>query len=1627
MAQLDDKTSYLSFVNIYEFLLHSRKELQNNDIFELINQYLKNNQDILLQVSKYSENVELQNLDSYDYFTLRGYTYSISKDTYDDAVNLSNILDVNVHECIRTISQLNFRLSVTENKNYVCSQSILRERNATLDVLLMLINNERIPIIESTYLELIFSQRDFICIDLVNLLSRIVSRLCKINDIIDDIKISELSISYDLIYITNILKVISILTLNAPLNTPFINKWFQFLQDTNYILVIDKNNKIPRDTINQLEALITLNTMLILGLNTTTNSIDISSPFFKDATVLKFINTTLMEYPSNPIILYYWSFILYMHSYLLEEYPEDNVEFVGKVFGEVSLSHMVTVFASKAESLGVFSFIRKISKILSSDKFYAIILVSFLRFSLNFISLNCETSETIKEVLMNGPIDFVENFLTDSEFEKKMVLLKAKLPLLEDALIPMINLTLTHPEFAHFEWKSLSTYTQKIKLSDFDYDIVDEDCAVESSNIIILKSELLVNPPMESDPNLLLSIPKGTRGKLLPMESYDQDVIIFFYKYNGWSLLGRLFQSTCNIYLGNFEMFDEKTTKNLLTSIIDLVTNTIGGNIPLSRSTEVLEYLSKQVADEDVVSLILKLFEKSLHSRDIQIFHSCLKFIIGLIPNFSHLVWSHLARSDLIGKPGKLSMISTILGSVELTNGDYNITIEFIRFTKLLISNSLHHKHEFPDRIKTNILGRMTIHLVHIYESYRYWKYTDIGQKYEIGILLTSLFNKIIYNFYGIDSSSLPDKKITKVLKESASYLVEIFLGSESPDIRSVNSLINTLVSLTSSEICIVTTDLFRPCYHDLLIHSFELANLLILVRGMLQLPSSTLEKSIFSKSHHLVKSYVSQHNYRTKIIRLLTNLVRNPWDNELPSLVAYIGPENSKSFVNALIFDLQTPLKDYNILNGIYEFFSAIIKGKQDRLAILFLTGNLINCGEKEMDAINKSHDKNAKSILSILKINALQLDTYPKDVTSHLLNAISFAFNIWTSAKNNESDKTLILTLVKRLKTFRSEPPNDLYANEQIIELTKNYELISRIAEICALYMFTSSSPTSPIFDLLNENNLDIMIRQIFQIDGYNKQLHESLATEFHQTWPTVSLNKFVLSPAFRSNQLYYDSVYDVNLMDQFFVDDAKWFGTDNEKGYRAKVIEASINLQYVTTQLNTVKSWTMLLTSFIKKNPTPLKDIFIDIVIHLLDVNIEKGIETPVFSEAYLSRIELSFYILYSFLKTSKEISKKSLADILLKLIKLITSKEIDFTVNISRSTMSNYYRPLIRSVLIVLSLAKSDIHLIELISDQLLEFFELVFSKGVSLILSEILAEINTSHINGGDIIILNMAERIQDLLLLLSLFTGIKRLSPPNSFCMILASSLTEVGTLKAILNLYSRSHQFKLNDELILADITLTFISELCLMELIAEKLISNGLFSVLLESPISVSIQRGYIRSEDSLRIHNIWSNGLLCIILQVLSKFGHQILPECCVFISYFTKQLKSTILSWSSSSLSISSSLIQETSQIIFLQKMLTALNYQQYLTRSHMSHKSPDETNLIELIPGLDTEKERKELSNTFKHLLTHPKYLNSRVVPTTVEELRILDDDESRVEFVENITNDIKGLQESLFQDLREKR
>ncbi|CCH45321.1 Nucleoporin [Wickerhamomyces ciferrii] len=1547
--------------------LDALKSPHDLDRLKSLDKFLEDNKEFLLGASILTENIS-EELPKAEDFTIRGSSFKVTEAQKTYATTISNILGINKKEALKIIAETSKRNpeinDVTKTKKYSNEEikreveqkntklfisSILRERRTAIKLLRVLVSDNSLPIIEKKFSEKVFQ-------DGGELISTAISSLEKLTDSIteNDSKYSEIIASENALAIIEILKLLVFVLIVVSTTSSNVVKWFGVLQSNDFFAVLKES--IPFEFYEEIDALKSVLSLLFLGLNTNDALFDPFSPFILDSVAVKKINKILVNSPVDPLINYAWSISIYG--------IEDSK--AGEIFGD-SFNEINEYFAVKAAEQDVFKVIEKVHQILHYDNLYSAIVSSFLIAVTPFIKLTDKTSHTYLTVFKDAPDTFVEKLFTNEDTERILFLAKAKFP---EIIIPYLRLLTINGAFAHDELSKLSTYMHTISSQSLDYENEPE------TDSIVLKSGLYVNPPYEQNKDVLLYLPDSTRGKLVPTTDPKTEAAIFHYNYNGWALIGRVLQ--------NIVGFAED--EELLLTILELIGNTIS-SVDLDTSVDIFESLSSFVDNGDIVEIILKLFEQSLHQKHTPALKLIVDILIGLVNNFPQIVWSHLARSDLLEHGGRGGLIATILGSIETVNGEYDFTIALLKLYNELVSNALSFPEDYTTQ-RNEILPKFTSHAIQIFENFIYWNYKISSQKFQIGTLIIDTFSRLLYSVYGIDPDSDIKSKVTKVLAQPAEKVIKSFTNSF-PDVRTIKPILAALNFLVQTPGTFDTSGSVGFWYDQWVRNSLVFSKLVLSIRSVIGSTPSTLEKSLFAEAPALIDAYSQHTDLRGDILQLLTQLVSASWPADPPSLLSHLGEHHTSVLLASISSDLELKYDDFKVKKYLYDFFSAVIEGNQKGLSMIFLNGRDIRDTEKKQ-----------KTVLGILKNNVTHLDYYPESLSIHLVEAIAHAFNSWSS-KKEESDVEFITTLVNKLKDFQATN-SETRDEREIIQNCYKYMLNSRVAEICALFIFTSKEEKSarPITDLLSGSTIVELIKPLYQPFGYRVSLHENLNRNFEDKWPTYSLKQFIRSPLANSTRYGENAVYDLRLLDDILGLNEYWAGSENSSGYRGEVISASLNLQYVSSQISAAKSWGALLTAYVKKYKSTSS--FVEIIKKLLQANIDEGAKVPIFEEVYRVRIELSFFFLYS-ITSSRKLEEKEITDILSLTLQLVTSADVDFLGSILMNK-SDIYRPLLRIISSLLTAAKNNTKIVENLSTDLLNFFEIVIAKGTSVILGNVQAEIKTPEIGG----------KVEDLYLIISLYKGLIASKPPTSFTTKLSTILVDFGTLKAILNVYSSSHLLKINNEPLFADLTLTFMLELASVDSIAEQLISSGLFSTLIQSPISLVIQEGNITVQSAPRYHNIWSNGLLAIILILLSNFGARLLPEILVFVNYFAKQITSTLQSWSQDSLAITVPALQETEQIIILQKVLKVLSRDYGMNLNNMQQQS------TEIIPELDSKRGRKTLSDAFTHLLAHPKFLTSRIIPTTLEEQRSFEgEDKIRTPLVEQLASQISELKQSL--------
>ncbi|KAK6205529.1 nucleoporin [Scheffersomyces amazonensis] len=1560
--------------------------------------------------------------------TLRSIIYTdITSTNIHDSKNLYKILDLNGNEILRVISQSykrnpEFKTSQSnklksklpddraknqENKRLIIyTRRILKERRLILKIVNELLNNKT----NSTKSRTIQNLGKELYLSSEYLIKVIQALKVTIESIISKSYITGISKQLDdIIYCENILFAIELckVTVDLVFQNPRIEnkarlEWFKLMNNYSFGAILDSYIEY-NESLSILQSLMSIISIQFLDLDnsydTTTTNQTTGTTFVSDVEVVKqlhdYISSSIII---NPTVLYSWLLILLRKLYFIQEFPtiESSHKFIKSISIE-ELDSYINELSNKCAKLDIFGHIKELSQILKFNDIYAAILSGIIISSLPVITINDNISDCIASVLKLAPNSIITKFFDNESSINAIILARAKFPI---QITPYLKLASINGNFALEEFNELKSYIHLFNREDF---LKSHEIDQDNTDLVKLSQLIDVYPPYESNKKISFMFDKGTKAKILPSSNPNEVLVTFLYKYSGWALLGRVLQNTSKLF-GNKDHEKLQFIINILQLLISVVKDNSNDEIK-----QVLDSMSAYTEDSDIIEVILRLLEQGLHARNVEVITLVIDLLTQLMPIYSYRIWPCLAKSSLLSHDGKEGIISTIFGSIEMNSGEYKLTTSIIYLTDTLVENCLSLIEDYPLKSKSIILSKFIQHLLLVFESSTYCKFKHPFENLQIGVLSLDIFSNILAAVHSINSIN----KVTNVFGEAANIILESFLVTSEEYARSTSPILQLIKSFPDILTVYEINDISGFWYDNWIRCSLTFSQLIIRIRSNLNSPPSAFEIHLFTLLPNLVAAYSQFDTYRKEVLDLITCLTNGKWEKDKPSLLSHLGEYYSQVLFHSVAVDLDNSFDDYKIKVSLYDFICAVMGGDQEGLSVLFLSGRDV-FGDFTNTPTTTTTKKNI-SLLQIMKKNVRDMKYYPNSVSLPLVDAISLTLNSWTAGHNTENDNEFINELINRL-TQDININGELISSDDYLLQCYELKLASKIAEVLSLYLFTSKNQqiNDIIFEFMASDKFSKLAKNKFIVSGYRPSLQTNVQTSFTSLFPQFELYQFT-STLNKRNRFGISTLYNLPLMDNLFHTQTAW------TQLREQVIASSINLQYLDAQISSSKSFGALITSYCRKFNGPLSLKLLDFVIHLLNTNINEGLASTIFEEVYQERIELAFYLFYS-LYSKGELKNKSeqIFEVIKYSLDLLSSSSMNFLPSLASSR--GYYRSLLKIIYCALSLIQEDSGILIEYLSIFRDLFELIFTKGTRTLLIELQNEVYLSKSSGKNHKSTKLNDKIDDLMIILSILKVFVNMKSSLALHNEMALLVEENETIKALLNLYSFSHTIEVNDEHIFAQLSLMFIQELMSFEIIAEKCINSGLFVVLVESSISKIIKNGNLSESNGGQYHALWTNGILPIIIISLSKLGSSILPEICVALQLFSKQIESCIQSWSedSSSIRISTSTVAETSQIILILELLKSLNVTAYLNDGNINNNDIDIDIDIKVLPGLESESKREEFIQCISNLLKHPKFLTSRVVPSSSEERRIIEaGGEVHDKFVNDLINEIRSLKEYL--------
>ena len=394
-------------------------------------------------------------------------------------------------------------------------------------------------------------------------------------------------------------------------------------------------------------------------------------------------------------------------------------------------------------------------------------------------------------------------------------------------------------------------------------------------------------------------------------------------------------------------------------------------------------------------------------------------------------------------------------------------------------------------------------------------------------------------------------------------------------------------------------------------------------------------------------------------------------------------------------------------------------------------------------------------------------------------------------------------------------------------------------------------------------------------------------------------------------------------------------------------------------------------------------------------------------PITNLIFTERAEFAFIILRKLSLQPARAGIGPLYEGVLKYVwKAILNQKPEFRRALSTGEDIGYYRSLLRTLYMALlaQQARTDVLPVQ-ICYMILDMLNLVVAQGFMDLAQAAQARPDTTN--------------PEDIALITGILQASLRLNGIEVIHGGVGMHVSDQGTIRAATTLYSWAEQIGAstngNNDPVYGELAVLFLLELSYVPLLAEQLAVEPLLELLLTSNLSHTIRNtmtaGLNNPLQYHRLHNIWSRGLLPILVNLLAAIGPRIGPDVVRFLSFFGRQMEALVDSWGQRGNAITLAAIRETEALVGLIEILRAWGIETPSQRkgqrklnlnANTNGADIDMTNSItssdEIAWGqLNTEGadrirfDKGTILEGVEYLLNHRNYLASLVVPTTLEE------------------------------------
>ncbi|KAL7626047.1 hypothetical protein AAE478_002817 [Parahypoxylon ruwenzoriense] len=1021
-------------------------------------------------------------------------------------------------------------------------------------------------------------------------------------------------------------------------------------------------------------------------------------------------------------------------------------------------------------------------------------------------------------------------------------------------------------------------------------------------------------------------IPAGTYGRFIVDEGRIARVE---YEHSALALLGKrldanLTANKYNMELGELTTEETEEAISLFATLIRM--ECLRAPASAGSSPEASEAGLAIVAEasralprtKDIISVVCDTLDVLLDgdpdSRGLSALVACLQFLHAVLPICPGRVWSYMSRCTILSNQDQGGRLARLVGNLDLSGVQFEFLVSAIRLFSSLIDSAMSSSVRRKTGMKTNsrqkqnhdawlgvsdkIVSQISFSVVRVamdvLESSSTWRFSSDLDRMVLIRDVVPIMDKVAFYTFSMDDVNAKDTRtfIMSALEPAAKYVIDSFLSPSAGSLR-IQPLLVTLVTATQpfgSTIYANMSEAFRAQTEAVL----GLAKSLVRIANYVDRPSTTVEHQLFKATPFVARVCACHDAFRGPAIELLEALVISAGKavGEPPSLLGYLGPQISRSFLQ-LLSTLDRPFNQAREGNTIWHFFSTIVRNRQQWMANCLLTG------KTPRDAKNggsKATEASASSILASALERLASISKLEESETLSILDFITSAQNFWPWTIFALQKNTNFLT---QLRSFvRGLQPSSMTSKSNVLRACNDARIAAYIAEIFAMQLFhlRQIGQASSFANELTQD-LDYYLRDGVAVSGYNRGLHVNFARNFSNQYPGFTLDNFkrtLLEP----RSLGVDFYYALSFADKMLSFDPGWVGP-RSNGFRSEMEKANANLSLVDAQISLYHAWEFLLLELSTCLPSSdtLKKHSLQVAQQCLEANEETQSHDQVFERLAESRVNLALMLVQRVVNSAP--SAGDITQLLMALWATVSSVQEPYAPeNIS------LYRTLLKLLYVTLraqvrSLTQSDPAgtasdkqgnnmAAAAISQSVLSIIDIAVARGFRTLVS--LVHDSQDSILPSDISLLNAI--LQACLCVPGM---------DQSQTQILNIMATH-DAVQAAVSLYSWSDKLADQGDPIYGELSLLFLLELSTLPLVAEQLACDGLLNHITSANLAAYLRRPNVSPfADSVgpqRCYSIWAKGIVPLLLNILSALGVTIAPEVAYVLNQFPNLMQSSI---------------------------------------------------------------------------------------------------------------------------------